>query len=194
MFGFLTGAFSFLRLRWKAIAVLCVALILAGVIWKWHSDIQAKVRAVMGYEQVTQALKEQKQALREYEEEVQRRRRLNEKYRERLQNIQEAISDIEGDLYDLERQSKKVADWADNRWPDPLVRRLQSIYQDSNASREGANPAPQTMDSADRDAGAASPERNESRAAEGGGGSGIEAPEVSNPAKETTPVEKGEQQ
>jgi len=193
MFGFLTGALSFLKVRWKAVAVLCVALLIAGVIWKGHSLIAAKARAVMGYEQVIQALSEQKEALREYEEEIERRRRLNEKYRERLQNIQQAIASIEGDLYDLEQKSQKVADWTDDRWPEPLVRRVRAIYQDNNASEEGADFTAKAMDSANRNAGPAPDQRNESRAAEARGGSGTEAPEVSNPAQEVAPVEKGEQ-
>lgn len=192
MLGALSGVLSFFRLHWKAMAVLCFALILAGVIWKGHSLIAAKARAVMGYEQVAQALDEQKAALRDYEEEIKRRRRLNEKYRDRLQNIQQAIANIEGDLYDLEQKSQKVADWTDDRWPEPLVRRVRAIYQDSNASGEGADFAPKAMDSANRNAGPAPGQRNESRTAEARGGSGAEAPEVSNPAQEVAPVEKGE--
>lgn len=150
MWGILSSAAGLLRLRWKGIAVIGGILVFGLTIWQWHTDIVSRVRAMAGYEQVVQALKEQKQALEAYREETRRVRRINEKSAKKLQEIERVLAILEGSFYELEQKSEAVADWADNRAPGPLLDWLRESPADGDQSEGRADPSAQAVGRADR--------------------------------------------
>lgn len=146
----LSWAMGFLRIRWKAVLILAAAGVLIFVFWQWRSDIQARVRAVIGYEQVIQALDEQKQALNELRAENARVRRINAQYATRLETIRQSLRGLEYEIRDLEKASQTVADWADNTVPGPVLDRLRgerSPNRDQN--KNSTDPASPGMDATD---------------------------------------------
>jgi LysB family phage lysis regulatory protein len=153
MVGWLASLGSFFRLKWKAILVIVVGLILVFVIWQWRSDIQDRVRAMMGQEQLMQAIEEQKETIQEMRKEQKRRQRINEKYEQELEEIKEYIRSIRHEVRDLEKQNEKVADWADNRVPDAVLDRLRDKGSNgSNKNQKDASSSSQRVDEADKGA------------------------------------------
>ena len=92
--------------------VIVVGLLLVFVIWKWRSDIEDKIRAVIGQQQLMQVIEEQNQSIKELKKEQQRVKRLNQKYIEQLEEIETQMEGIGHDVQNLEEQNEKVADWA----------------------------------------------------------------------------------
>ena len=150
MVGWLASLGSFFRLRWKAMLVIVVGLLLVFVIWKWRSDIEDKMRAVIGQQQLMQVIEEQNQSIKELKQEQQRVKRLNKKYIKQLEEIENQMEGISHDVQKLEEQNEKVADWADNSMPDAVYSRLRQANPDnSNQDKNGANSASKGVDSAD---------------------------------------------
>jgi septal ring factor EnvC (AmiA/AmiB activator) len=146
----LSWAMGFLRIRWKAVLILAAAGVLMFVFWQWRSDIQDRVRAVVGYEQVIQALDEQKQALGKLRAENARVRRINAQYETRLENIRQSLRGLEYEIRDLETASEAVADWAGNPLPDPVLDRLRGEGPaHSDPDTNSTDPASPGMDATD---------------------------------------------
>jgi septal ring factor EnvC (AmiA/AmiB activator) len=141
---------GFLRIRWKAVLILAAAGVLMFVFWQWRSDIQDRVRAVVGYEQVIQALDEQKQALGKLRAENARVRRINAQYETRLENIRQSLRGLEYEIRDLETASEAVADWAGNPLPGPVLDRLRGKRPaHSDPDTNSTDPAATSLDEAD---------------------------------------------
>jgi len=146
----LSWAMGFLRIRWKAVLILAAAGVLMFVFWQWRSDIQDRVRAVVGYEQVIQALDEQKQALKDMQAENARVRRINDEYADRLETIRQSLRGLEYEIRDLETASEAVADWADNLLPGSVLDRLRGERSPNrDPDTNSTDPASPGMDATD---------------------------------------------
>ena len=153
MMGILSSVGSFLKFRWKAMLVIVVGLLLVFVIWQWRSDIQDRVRAMMGQEQLMQAIQEQKETIQEMKEERERILRINKKYANQLEEIKESMRGIQNDVRELEQENKEVANWADNRVPDAVLSRLRdSSKENNNKNQTKAPTTPEGMDGANKGA------------------------------------------
>lgn len=151
--GILSSIGNFLKFRWKAMLVIVAGLLLVFIIWQWRSDIQDRVRAMMGQEQLMQAIQEQKETIQEMKEERERILRINKKYANQLEEIKESMRGIQNDVRELEQENKEVADWADNRVPDAVLDRLRgSQDKNSNKDKNGTSASSKTVDSANKGA------------------------------------------
>lgn len=151
--GWIASLGSFFRLKWKAILVIVAGLILVFVIWQWRSDIQDRVRAMMGQEQLMQAIQEQQETIDKMKEERQRILRINKKYANKLEEIKESMRGIQNDVREIEQENKKVADWADNRVPDAVLDRLRdSSKENNNKNQTKSSASSEGMDAANKEA------------------------------------------
>ncbi len=138
-------------MRWKAVLAIGLVLVLGLALWQWYDDIGARIRAQMGYEQMEQAFKEQKQALQELQEETERRKRINAKWRNELRQVRTKLSSLEGEIYELEKKSEAMADWAGKPIPRVVLERLRDIYSENrDQDQDQAAPTPGEVAPADQ--------------------------------------------
>ena len=125
MWGIFSSLGSFFRLRWRGILVIVVGILIVLGVWSYKSSIQEWTRAKIGYNQVQQALKEQKQAMKELQRQNELVIKINKQYREKIQDIRNDMVEVSNEIEKLERQNKKVADWADNSAPPAVINSLR---------------------------------------------------------------------
>lgn len=123
---FWAGILSFFQLRWKAILVICVCLGIGLLVWQWRSDIQARVRAVVGYEQMAQVVKQQNKAIKELHQEYRRVKEINKKYSARIEKIRDEMQGTYHEIEKVLQRSKEATNWADNPLPDAVLARLRN--------------------------------------------------------------------
>lgn len=124
-------------------------LIVIGV-WSYKRTIQEATRKAIGYNQVQQALQEQKEAMKELQRQNKIVIHLNEKYRKEIREIRNDLGEVSHDIEKIQEQNKKVAKWANNTVPVPVLNRLREQDKDSNKNRNREGAAPKEMSNANR--------------------------------------------
>lgn len=133
---------NFFRLKWKAILVIMTGILIILGIWHYNSLIENKVRAMIGYQQVQQALQEQKQAFKNLKKEQQRIKRLENKYKQKLENIKEYLRGLRYDIEKIEKNNEIVRNWSNNGAPTYVINKLRKQNSQSNYKNRNKTDSP----------------------------------------------------
>lgn len=126
MWWSLASLSNFFKLKWKPILIIVAGLLIVLLVWQWRSDIQEKVRAVTGYNQVVQTLEEQKKEFKKLEKQYERVIEINKKYKEEIKEIKQNRLEISNDINELKKNNKQVKNWSNNTIPNAVYNRLRN--------------------------------------------------------------------
>ena len=132
MWWSLASLSNFFKLKWKPILIIVGGLLIVFLVWQWRSDIQEKVWAVTGYNQVVQTLEEQKEEFKKLEKQYNRIIKINKEYKQEIKEIKQNRLEISNDIEKLKENNKQVENWSDNKLPDAVYNRLRNNTKSSD--------------------------------------------------------------
>ena len=120
-----TSLLSFLKVRWKAMLVLCGAIGIGLLIWYNQSVLKDWGAAIAEREQLVQTVEQQNEQIERLLEETKRNRELIKKRNENIKQIHKTITEIPYEIKETIREDQEAADWADDRIPPAVIRSLR---------------------------------------------------------------------
>jgi len=116
---------SFLRIRWKAMLVLCGVAALVLFAWHYQSTLRDWGAAIAEREQLVQTVKQQNKQMDELIKEMKIMREANKKRHEELMEIKKDFKDIPHEINQIIEKREKVSNWSSNPMPNAVYNRMR---------------------------------------------------------------------